>query len=105
MVAHVPDPRVDYVPGKDVRGRPVAPADLDDSVRIALPEIIVIDIEVELQDRFGFPANASSFEADANIGVVEVAPDGTARFNGQPLQDDAQAALTRRCQEILYGQP
>ncbi len=101
LVAYRPDPGVAYVPGADARGRPVAPADLSGAPRIALPETIVIDIEADLQDRFGFPARAESFEGDAQIGVVEVAPDGTASFNGQPLQDDAQAALTRRCQEIL----
>ncbi len=103
LAVHVPDPGVTYQSGVDVRGRQVAPADLGGAPRIALPEIIVIDIEVDLQDRFGIPANVNSFEGDAQIGLVEVAPDGSARFNGQPLQDKTQAELTRRCQEILTG--
>ncbi len=102
---HVPDPGVAYQSGVDVRGRAVAPADLGGAPRLALPEIIVIDIDVDLEDRFGFPAKADSFEADARVGVVEVAPDGSARFNGQPLQEEAQSELTRRCQETLYGRP
>lgn len=105
LTGHLADPGVAYQSGRDVHGKPVVPADLGGAPQITLPATIVIDIEVDLQDRFGFPAQADSFEADAQIGVVEVAPDGSARFNGQPLQDEVQAELTRRCQEILYGRP
>ncbi len=105
LAPHVPAPGVAYQSGVDVRGRSVAPADLGGAPRIALPEIIVIDIDVDLEDRFGFPANADSYSADATVGVVEIEPDGTARFNGQPLQDEAQSELARRCQEILKGRP
>jgi len=103
LTEHVPAPDVAYKPGVDVQGRPVAPADLGQSPAVRLPDIIELDIEVDLQDRFGFPANFDQFEADAQIGIVLLQPDGRATFNGQPLQDEAQAELTRRCQEILYG--
>ncbi len=105
LAVHVADPGVAYQSGVDVHGRSVTPADLGGAHKIALPEIIVIDIEVDLQDRFGFPAKAGSFEGDAQIGTVEVAPDGSARFNGQALQDETQAALARRCQEVLSRRP
>ncbi len=55
-----------FQPGRDVTGRAVAPAErggselgdaeFDGSVRLAFPETITIEIEVELQERFGFPA-------------------------------------------------
>jgi hypothetical protein len=105
LAVHVPAAGVAYQSGVDARGRPVAPADLGDVPRIVLPETILIDIDVDLQRRFRFPANADSYDADADIGKVEVAPDGTASFNGQPLQDEAQSALARRCQEVLKGTP
>lgn len=106
LVEHAPAPDVAYQPGVDVYGRPVAPADLDGGTPLALPEVIEIPIEVKLQDRFGFPANPSNYKGDAFIGWVEVnLQDGRATFNGQPLQSEEQAELTRRCQEILYGKP
>lgn len=104
LVKHVPAPDVAYRPGVDVRGRPVAPADLDGAVRINVPETIVIDVEVDLFERFGIPAHPSNFDADAMIGEV-VWHDGRAYFNGQPLQDEAQAELAERCQRILRGEP
>ncbi|RMD62947.1 MAG: hypothetical protein D6826_06185, partial [Alphaproteobacteria bacterium] len=58
LVKHVPAPDVAYRPGVDVRGRPVTPADVDGGVSIAVPETIEIPIKVDLQDRFGLPANS-----------------------------------------------
>ena len=105
LSVHVPDPGVAYQPGVDVNGRPVTPADLGGTPALAIPETVTIEIEVDLQDRFGIPADANLFKGDAQIGTVEVDRDGRARLNGQLLQDEAQYELTRRCQEILYGRP
>ena len=60
LVAHVPAPDVAYEPGVDVYGREVVPADLGGAPRIELPETIVIDIEVDLQARFGTPEDRKS---------------------------------------------
>ena len=99
LVAHVPAPDVAYRPGVDVYGREVAPADLDGAPRIELPETILIDIEIDLQARFGIPANPTLYDPDAEVGEVAYR-DGRFTFNGQPLQDEAQAELAARCQEI-----
>lgn len=103
LVEHAPAPDVAYQPGVDVTGNSVAPADLNGGYQLELPETIVIDIEVDLLDRFGIPANPVLYDANAVIGRVEYR-DGRATFNGQPLQDEAQAELSRRCQEILRAQ-
>ena len=100
LVAHVPGPDVAYEPGVDVYGREVAPADLDGAPRIELPETILIDIEIDLQARFGIPANPTLYDPDAEVGEVAYR-DGRFTFNGQPLQDQAQAELAARCQEIV----
>ncbi len=100
LFAHVPGPDVAYQPGVDVYGREVAPADLGGTPRIELPETILIDIEVDLLERFGIPANPALYDPDAEVGWV-VYKDGRFTFNGQPLQDEAQAELAARCQEIV----
>ena len=96
LVAHVPDPDVAYEPGVDVYGREVAPADLGGAPRIELPETILIGIEIDLLARFGIPVS----HAGAEVGEVAYR-DGRFTFNGQPLQDQAQAELAARCQEIV----
>ncbi len=100
LVAHVPGPDVAYQPGVDVYGREVAPADLGGAPRIEPPETILIDIEIDLLRRFGIPANPALYDADAEVGEV-LYKDGRFTFNGQPLQDQAQAELAARCQEIV----
>ena len=100
LVAHVPGPDVAYQPGVDVYGREVAPADLGGTPRIELPETILIDIEVDLLQRFGIPASPALYDPDAEVGEVAYR-DGRFTFNGQPLQDEAQAELAARCQEIV----
>ncbi len=102
LVAHVPDPDMAYQPGVDVYGREVAPADLGGAPRVELPETVLIDIEVDLLARFGIPANEVLFDPDAEVGEV-VYKDGRFTFNGQPLQDQAQAELAARCQKIVDG--
>ncbi len=100
LVAHVPDPDVAYQPGVDVYGRAVVSADLGGPARIEPPETILIDIEIDLLQRFGIPASPALYDGDVEVGEV-VYKDGRFTFNGQPLQDQAQAELAARCQEIV----
>lgn len=104
LVEHVPAPDVTYQPGVDVYGREVAPADLEGGTPIRVPETLRIPIEIDLLDRFGIPANPALYEADVPVGEV-VYRNGRLSFNGRPLQDEAAAELSRRCQKILYGKP
>ena len=104
LVKHQPAPDVAYQPGVDVHGRPVLPADVDGGIQIAPPETIRIEIDVELFERFGIPANRDLFEAEAKLGEVTYR-DGRAYFNGQPLQDEAAAELSALCQKVMRGNP
>ncbi len=70
LVAHVPAPDVAYRPGVDVYGREVVPADLGGAPRIELPKTILINIEIDLLQRFGIPANPALYDADAEVGEV-----------------------------------
>ena len=104
LVPHQPGADVAYQPGVDVNGEPVVPADLGGGVQITLPETIRIPITIDLFDRFGIPPDPERFEANAEIGEV-IYRDGRAYFNGQPLQDEAQAELAALCQKVPLGQP
>lgn len=94
---------VEYQPGVNSHGEPVAPADVNGGVQLQLPNTIVIPIEVLLQDRFHLPANSVLWEGKAQVGTV-VVQDGQAYYNGQPLQDPDLAALEAICRERLAGQ-
>jgi len=107
MTRHIPSADVAYQPGIDAHGKAVAPADLGANEpggqpEIIMPRVVLIPIEVDLFDRFGIPADGTGFEADAFIGEVTVDLEtGEAFFNGQPLQNEAEAELAVRCQRII----
>jgi hypothetical protein len=99
LVAHRPAAGVDYQPGVDAYGRPVVPPDLEES-RIQLPESIAIVITVEIQERFGIPANSVLYKPEAFIGVADFEfADQSVSFNGVPLTDPEQAALAAACSQ------
>ena len=63
-------------------------------------EAPLIDIEIDLLQRFGIPATPALYDADAEVGEVAYR-DGRFTFNGQPLQDQAQAELAARCRAVI----
>lgn len=101
-VAHRPAPDVDYIPGVDVRGRAVAPADLPGSYGAARQPLERFDIPVTLDfaRRMGFSGGRSSAAAKVP-GATElgrlVIDGGRVSFNGQPIGDSSQAALAAAC--------
>jgi hypothetical protein len=100
-IAHVNDaPGVAYTPGADVDGNAVAPADLPGG-NTALNQRLMsapIKITVDLQKRFGIPANSQLFQGEAEIGYVTV-QDGKAYLDGQPLNVAEQGLLATACRE------
>ena len=99
LVEHRPAADVAYKPGVDVHGRAVVPADLDGGARIELPDTILIPITVDLQDRFGIPANSALFDGTAFIGIASFRfSDGKVTFNGRELTDPETRALAAACQ-------
>lgn len=100
LVTYSQAPGVEYQPGIDVHGRPVAPADLGGGYQIEPPETIVIPIEILIQDRFNIPANSVLWNAKAQVGVVTV-KGGQVYYEGQLLGDAETAALEQLCREQL----
>jgi hypothetical protein len=101
FVSHMPTSDVAYKPGVDVRGRAVAPADLDGGVRIKPPEELTIPITIDLQKRLGIPVDPKQYQTqNFTVGTVTW-KDGRGYFNGQPLQSEESARLAELCQQKL----
>ncbi|HEX3498443.1 MAG TPA: hypothetical protein VHT04_03895 [Stellaceae bacterium] len=100
-IAHINDaPGVAYTPGVDADGNAVAPADLPGG-GTALNQAIAsapVKITVDLQKRFGIPANATLFQGESQIGYVTI-QDGKAYLDGQPLNVAEQGLLATACRE------
>ena len=100
VVKHVPAPNVTYQPGRDVRGRPVAPADLGGGNQIELPREINIDIGFNLADKYGLGAGGV-YKGESVLGRVTVRDDRIF-FNGKPLDERDRHAIAEACRKV-YG--
>ena len=98
-VRYVAPAGVDYQPGVDVNGRPVAPADLDDH-RLQLPESIPVFITDDMRKRFRVPHQSPLFDTDAVVGIIELRlSDRRLTFNGVELSDPEANALAAMCRD------
>jgi hypothetical protein len=91
-------PGADYTPGVDVNGKPVASADLPSTAPPLKLDNFPIEISVNLQKRFGIPANSTLFHGKAIIGLVTIR-DGRAYFNGEPISQSEQEMMEAACKE------
>jgi hypothetical protein len=94
-------PGADYVPGVDVKGDAVAPADLPGSAPLTAPENFPIEIGVNLKKRFGVSAASHFFHGKAIVGLVTVR-DGRTWFNGAPLADNERDMMAAACRETKH---
>ncbi len=95
VARHQPSADVEYKPGVDVHGKPVAPADLPESYAIELPKSIDIAITADIARRFGIATN-NLYRGEAQIGTVTV-QGSQVLFNGKPMQSAAEADLIALC--------
>ena len=93
----MPSADVEYRPGVDVRGCPVAPADLACSPTIRLPDEIAIDVWFNLAAKYGIGAGGR-FVGDAVLGRITV-QQWRVYWNDQLLVDPEQHAIAEACRK------
>ena len=100
ITVHTPAPGVEYKPGEDVQGRKVAPADLGGGSAIVLPNEIVIDIGIKLDEKYGLGAGGV-YAGAASVGKVAVR-DGALYWNDRRMDAADQHAIAEACRKA-YG--
>ena len=99
FIEHRPSADVAYKPGVDVRGKPVASADLNPTPQIKVPETVAFDIGVDLT-RFGVPATSKLFQPNVKLGEVRMdLASGRVLYNGEPLGNPELEALREACRQ------
>jgi hypothetical protein len=97
FVEHRPTPDVNYRPGVDVYGRPVAGADLNPAPQIRVPETVAFDVAVDLR-RFGIASTSPLFQPNMKLGEVRVdVLTGKTLYNGEALGNPEIEALREAC--------
>ncbi len=106
LVSHIPADDVAFVPGVDARGRQVAPADLGGGYGITAPDVVNIDIRLDIAERLGLGEDPTSGDSEggasaliAGEGVVgRVSVQGrNIYWNDSLLPLDSAAALSAAC--------
>lgn len=103
IVTYVTPPNVNYQPGVDVYGRPVAPADLNPS-SVEVPQTLVMDVNIDLR-KYGVPSSSPLLLPGVSMGKISIEDSGRrVYFNGQPLGDTEQKAVADLCRQRLPQQ-
>ena len=110
-----PDPSVEYKPGRDVHGKPVAPADLGGGLEVSPDVNIPITVDIRpwqnlppsntrqtqrARNRPSPTYRATGIGGQATIGTVTV-HNGKVYFNGQPMEAGYQNAVRQACLDYL----
>lgn len=100
LTAHRPAPGVEYSPGVDVTGKPVAPADLPGSAGVAPPpERFDIPVTVDFARRMGFPVPQGGAAPGVEVGYLTWYANRL-YFNGQPIGGPGEAELYAYCRTV-----
>ena len=95
----------DYVPGVDVNGKPVVPADVGAQAP-GLIDVIKIPVTIDLVQQLGQQLPAGT-EMNAPVAMVEILRDGRVVYNGQDLTPQAYALCGKHLPDIeaAAGEP
>nr|WP_255635432.1 hypothetical protein [Azospirillum sp. 412522] len=97
LTRHVPAADVEYRPGVDVRGRPVAPADLPGSAGAQPPIPIDLPLSVDLARRMGVALPSVPRLPDDLTAVWLSVVGDRLYLNGQPIDPGAEERLYAYC--------
>ncbi|BAI72765.1 hypothetical protein AZL_021270 [Azospirillum sp. B510] len=97
LTRHVPAADVEYKPGVDVKGRPVAPADLPGSAGTQPPIPIDLPLSIDLARRMGIPVPSVPFLPNDVTAVWLSVVGDRLYLNGQPIDPGAEERLYVYC--------
>lgn len=97
LTRHVPAADVEYRPGVDVHGRPVAPADLPGSAGAQPPIPIDLPLSVDLARRMGIALPSVPYLPDDVTAVWLTVVGNQLYLNGQPIDPGAEERLYVYC--------
>lgn len=88
----------DYLPGVDVKGRLVAPADLGPQIPPMI-DVVNIPVTIDLIQRFALSVPVGA-ELKPDVGAFSVYKDGRVTFNGQDLTRKAYSVCAKNAPPI-----
>ncbi|MBN8521319.1 MAG: hypothetical protein J0L77_05420 [Alphaproteobacteria bacterium] len=90
LSAHQPRSDVHFVPGQDVKGRPVVPADIN-SVPMTVPEVITAPLTVDMASRLQNMSVPAGIDMKSPLGFLEIYKNGRVVYDGRDITSQAYA--------------
>ncbi len=89
----------EYRSGVDVNGKPVTPADLEDSddFGAGFSEAMTVTLKLDLAQRLGIPTGGAT--AEAEIGTLTRSKNGELHLNGKRISKPSAADLRVLCEQ------
>ncbi len=85
-IVRVHRPKIaEYVPGVDVHGKPVVPADLNDGSGNGLMDPVIIPIEINLAERFGIVDLPNAVELKPTVTNIKIHQNGSIECNDRDI--------------------
>ena len=98
------DKGADYIPGVDVKGRAVVPADVGaGGASPFVPYPVIIPVTIDLAERVGL--SVRGLELSGTMGFLEVFGDGRVLYNGQDLTQKVKNSCAVGPATAPDGQP
>lgn len=97
MVAYQEPAGVEYQPGVDVHGKPVAPADINPPSIAPDVKSFSFPLNIDLAEYLGI-AQPAGIEGKMNLGTIGY-ENGHVTFNGTPVGGKAEAAMEDLCRQ------
>lgn len=96
LVEHRPAADVEYKPGVDAHGRPVAPADLNAGTQ---PSVLFSSFTFDLRTDLApfLPAGSRLIRPELSVGRIALDSKGAVMFNGEPVATGDRSALAALC--------
>ena len=91
----------EYVPGIDVRGKPVKNADIETHKTFILPDEIVIPIDIDVAKEFDL-GSSGILTPSVSVGTIKLKA-GSIYLNDSKLPTDTVQLIKKTCMEV-YGQ-
>ncbi len=90
LSAHQVRSDVHFVPGQDVKGRPVVPADIN-SAPMALPDVITAPLTIDLASRLQNMSVPAGIDMKSPLGFLEIYKNGRVVYDGRDITSQAYA--------------
>lgn len=103
VTRYEPESGTAFIPGTDIYGEPVAPADINE-IKTPVPNVVTIPVEINFLEYIEQDL-PEGIKLEGDVARVEIYNDGRVMYNGQDISGAVEAACIDRENPAGYNIP